>query len=312
MQHYFSELFTALGKGWNRFWFTPADPFPSSLLRIAVGLIGLYYQLSFTPDLVRWFGPDGLLPQPVMQQLLGTETYRTSHPSIFWLGDSPEFLWAVHGVSTLILLAWTVGFWSRCSNLLSVAVVLSYVHRAPLIAGQLEPVLTMLMLYLCFTDSGRYLSLDRWWAARRAPGQALPARTAPCESRWTNLGLRLIQVHLAGFYLVLALNKLAGEPWWTGEAMWWLIAHTESRVVNLTALHAFPVVVNAWTHGVVLLEGVYPLLIWHRLARPLLVVLTAVHWLLFALVSGHIAFCLLMIGANAAFLGSACKPASAG
>ena len=44
--------------GWNHFWFAPADPIVLGLVRILVGLVGLYVQTQFTGDLVAFVGPN--------------------------------------------------------------------------------------------------------------------------------------------------------------------------------------------------------------------------------------------------------------
>src|SRR5437762_12947293 len=48
--------------GWERFWFTPADPTPLCLMRIVAGLLILYVHVAYTFDLFAFFGPDGWYP----------------------------------------------------------------------------------------------------------------------------------------------------------------------------------------------------------------------------------------------------------
>src|SRR5262245_43805774 len=145
LAQYFSDLSTSIGESWNRFWFTPADPLPLAVVRIGSGLLGLSYLFSHTADLVRWFGPHGLLPIKAVQDIASgmdnpQVVFRYSY---FNLTDSPELLWTLHGMGFVVLLAMTLGLLTRVTTPLALVVVLSYVHRAPMIAGQLEPVLTM-------------------------------------------------------------------------------------------------------------------------------------------------------------------------
>lgn len=48
----------AVFRGWDRFWFTPADPTVLGLVRICAGLMLLYMHLVYTWDLQAIFGPD--------------------------------------------------------------------------------------------------------------------------------------------------------------------------------------------------------------------------------------------------------------
>lgn len=300
---YFAELAQRFGSGWNRFWFTPADPYPACVLRIATGLLTLWYLIGFTADLVTWFGPDGLLPVEMVYQL-------TADPEELWNGRAshlyyltePTLLWAAHGLAIAVAAAYTVGFLSRVTNILTLAIVLAYVHRGPIIVGQFEPVLTMLLFYLCLAPTGRYLSLDAWMKQRR-PDARTETRGLAERSVAAGIAIRLMQLHIAAFYLITGLTMLGGtDTWFAGEAMWWLIAQSESRLVDLTFLYEGDYLINVWTHAVVIFQLLYATLIWNRLARPLLMAVTIVHWLLIGLILGLLTYAAVMIVANLAFV----------
>ena len=84
--------------------------------------------------------------------------------------------------------------------------------------------------------------------------------------------------------------------------MWWLIAKTDSRLVDLTWLHNARLLVDGLTNGVMLYQLAFPVLIWNRLARPLLLGLGLVVWGLLALVTGMVPFALAMLIASLAFV----------
>ena len=88
---------------------------------------------------------------------------------------------AVHVVGLAVLVLFTLGFWSRLTSILALVVILSDVHRGPMLTSQFEPVLTMVMCYLCLGPSGASWSLDRRWPVggrrRRWPGRPPRART---------------------------------------------------------------------------------------------------------------------------------------
>ncbi len=301
IQGYFSRLSQGFGAGWNRFWFTPSDPFNVCVLRVAAGVAALAYVASFSFSLTEWFAPDGWLPVATVQQVMETRPGEGAGFQMSYLNliSSPALLWAAHGVGLAVVAMFALGLFTRITSVLALLVVLSYIHRAPMLAGQFEPVLATMIFYLCFSPCGRYLSLD----SRRSK-KAASDEPAPQDDRsWAaTISLRLIQVHLSALYLMMALTKLGAETWWEGGAVWWLMAQPQSRLVDLTFLRNNLILINAWTHLVVLFELAFGVLIWNRLARPLLVALSVVHWLLLALMTGLVAFCLLMIAGGAAFL----------
>ncbi|MCU0961043.1 MAG: hypothetical protein MUF48_13140 [Pirellulaceae bacterium] len=303
---YLRELAHAFGAGWNRFWYTPRDPRMVCALRIAAGLCALAFVISHTADLVRWMGPDGILDAQTTLQLNGQQTLGpTLRYSYLFLAATPASLWILHGAGIVTVVALTVGLWSRWTAPAALLVVLAYVHRMPLLTGQWEPVLTMLLAYLSLAPTGRCWSLDALLARRRARrGGARDAPSRPQPSVAANISVRLIQLHLAALCILTGLNMLAADVWWSGEAVWWLIARTESRLVNLTALSDAFLLVNAWTHVIVLYLLVFGVLVWHRLARPLLLVLGIPFWLSLALLTGLVAWCLTMLLASLAFVES--------
>jgi hypothetical protein len=54
-----SGIFMTAVRGWDRFWFHPADPTVLGFVRILVGLVALYVHFAYTGDLLDFVGPDG-------------------------------------------------------------------------------------------------------------------------------------------------------------------------------------------------------------------------------------------------------------
>jgi hypothetical protein len=307
---YFGELAEVIDSRWRHFWFSPGDPLTMSTVRVVAGILSLYYLLTFSVDLVSWFGPEGLLRRESASRLMtdfGQEVvYRFS---LFQVSNDPTYLWLVHGASLLIALAFTVGLFTRLTSVLTLLTLLSYTHRAPMITGFLEPVLTFVVAYLCIAPSGRYLSVDAWRRGIPLPGPDPKLEQHPfgINSVLANLGWRLLQVHLIAFHVMIGFAMLAGETWWIGEAVWWLIAHTESRLVDLTVLGSTQVglyFINFLTHLIVAYMFFYGLLVWRPLAFPLVVIVSLLIWTFLALVTGAIGYCALMFLLNVTFVPS--------
>ena len=303
---YFSELIDAFGGAWNRFWFTPADPLPCAALRIATGAIAALHLFSLSPDLNRWYTRDGLLSPAAVSGLSnllsgGNEAnYHVSYLGVFPAGTE---VWVVHVAAIAVALAFAFGLFTRVTGVLTLLAVLAYVHRLPFVAGHLEPVLVYLLAYLCLSPAGASLSVDRWLSRRRA-GPSPPS--APQPSIAANIALRLIQVHTAMFVAMMGFSKLYGDAWWGGGAIWLLLAQTESRPLNLTGIRRLgapgELLLNFWAHATVYIELAFSVLIWNRLARPLVVLLAAAAWLLLSLATGSVLLAFTLIVASGAFL----------
>jgi hypothetical protein len=315
--NYFETLATEAGRGWNGFWFTPSNPITLGVLRVAVGLIALYLVASYTPDLDRYFGQHGLLPVSMLNglaQQMANDVQsvpgqvREAIPREFrfsyldWIHSSLG-LKAVHATGLIVLLLFTLGLFTRITAVGSLVVFLSYLHRGPMLTSGAEPMVAMLLLYLCISPAGSACSLDAWRAARHRPDSL----SASCCSEavatpWATVAVRLIQVHLTLVYAMMAVSKLGNDSWWSGLGVWWLITRTESRMIDLTGLHQWPLLVNAWTYAVLLWQTLMPIFVWNRLARPLMLGLNAVMWLLLAPVIGNLPLAAVMIVASVAFV----------
>jgi hypothetical protein len=299
---YLSDLAEQFGQGWNAFWYTPSDPFVLGLIRLLAGLMGLYVVGSYSFDLVEFFGPQGILPISLVQELRDPNELRFSYLNYF---SQPSELFAAHIVGMILLAMFTVGLWTRVTSALAWIVVLSYIQRAPILTAQVEQILVFVMFYLCLGPAGKALSVDAWLAKRKSPANQT---NAPQRYFSATVATRLIQVHLAVVYLMMGISKLAGIEevpeltWWRGDAVWWMISRPDTRLIDLTGLMAgHSYLVNAWTHSIVLFELVFAVLVWNRLARPLLLALAIPMWLLLALITGLVPFALMMLTANLAF-----------
>lgn len=303
------ESFRAVGPAWNRFWFTPADPISLGVIRILTGLLAIYLVATYSWDLPRFFDADGLVTTSLAHDLrmeqatTGAPRERMAFSYLNWF-DSPTGLWAAHVAGLAILVSFTLGIGTRISSVAALIVVLSYFHRGPLLTAQLEPLLCAALFYLCLAPSGATLSFDRWlnWrnqvkAAHDAGAKSLPEPEPVAPSMAANVVLRLIQVHVSVIFLMMALGKLSGPTgaWWSGEAVWWLLARPETRPFDMTRFFASntatEMLVDLWTHIIVWFELAFSVFIWNRWARPLMLLGAVFVWApLVALASGLFAF----------------------
>ncbi len=294
---YFEELSRELGNGWNRFWFTPASPLPLARIRIVAGVLTLAYLLSWLGTQSSFLTVEGLLPPETVQELLRDQNRHWYHPSpLFQMGSSGTLL--AYNLAALVCAAlFTAGCFTRISGALTLVGVLGYVHRAPMLTGPTETMLCMLLLYLTVAPSGAFYSVDALLAERRGKSLAHPSWLA-------GVGLRLLQVHLAALIFLIACSLLASGVWWNGTAIWSLESQTLSRPFDLSWIRKWPKFVNGWTHLFVLVNLAFPVLVWYRLWRPLIIALTALMWLSMLPLTGQVIYILAILTTMLAFCGN--------
>jgi len=296
MTNYLNELSTWCSQSWNQFWFKRSDSHAVSMMRIFVGGIALLYALSFTSELGIWFSDGGILPIARTNRLTGAADPGVSvyYWSLFSFATSNWQLYLLHAIGIVSISLFAAGLKTRVTAVVATVFVISYALRAPMFMGLVESLLCPLMIYLCLAPSGEYFSVDAWL-------QSKSSKDAPKPSLAAHVITRLIQVHVCMLYLMLSFAKLEHLVWWNGDAMWWILARPEGRLLDLTFLSSSPKLVYAWTHFVILFQCLFAVLIWFRPLRPLLAGVAAIHWILLGLATGFWEFSLLMIGLTMAF-----------
>ncbi|MDE2508598.1 MAG: DUF393 domain-containing protein [Planctomycetota bacterium] len=306
---YLRELAASAARGWNRFFFTPADPTPLGLIRVVVGLILLWNYSVYALDLHNYFASDGW-SDPTIIQNGWRDLHRYAWSLWFYVPD--DMLWPAWCVCMGVFTLFTLGLWSRVIAFAAWAIVISTARRAPVAQFGFDQIISGWMLYLAFCGaSGRAVSLDRFlarWKESRAAasrkhkeGRFKITSGVPEPSTAANIGLRLIQLHLCLIYAAAGLSKLQGGAWWNGTAIWSTIAAREFQYYDVTWLARYPILINLMTHISLALEIVYPVLIWIPRLRPLLVAgVIALHAGI-GLTMGLNEFGVAMIAGNLAF-----------
>jgi hypothetical protein len=297
-QGYVAELIDATGQAWNRFWFTPSDPLPCGVLRIAVGTIVVLHLAILSGQLDTWYAASGILLPDTVPALLGVGPQDLDPRWTYFDRLGPLETRGAHALALLVAVAFTVGLFTRVTGVLTLLALLAYFHRIPMLAAHVEPLLIFLVAYLSIGPAGERLSVSRWIRSRQQSETTVPPRPTP----WATLSLRLIQVHFAAFVAMMGVVKLNGDAWWLGEGIWYLIARTHSRPLDLSGLRNAELVVNFWTHAVVYFELAFPILIWNRWARPILILLGAAIWCSLILVTGMWVFALALVAAMGAYI----------
>ena len=294
VQQYLNELFETIGGAWNEFWFTPSHDGRLICLRQLVACFAFVWLLAFTSELTSMFGADGWVSADATHRVAtdGDLTNTTPGFSHLFLSQNPTWIWGCHVLGLAIVGAAVVGFASRYTTPLSLIVVLSYVHRASMMATTFETVLCFLLLYVSLGVNS--MSFLQW----RTSG-FVETRT------WlTNVALRLIQVHVCAIYVLIAASKLGSSVWWSGDAVWYLLTDSQHRMLRLDVITGNTYLYNAITHGWLAFELLFPVLVWVRPLRPLVLVVSTLLWLFAAVATGQVGYCLLMATANIAFLAS--------
>ena len=284
-----SDWFSNLVNAWDTFWFTVRDGKMLGLIRLLTGLIVFYTHLVWTPLLLRFLGPEGMLPQSY-RRLFFDSPFAWSH---FDWCVSPGMIWGMHILALVVMLMFAFGFWTRVTGIVTALFVISYANRATGALFGLDQIAAFLVLYLSISNCGDSFSL----AKRLGIGSDVTRNLVR-----NNIAIRLMQVHLCVVYLFAGLGKCQGETWWNGEAIWGAIASFEYQTIDMTWMAHHMWLVSLITLVTLVFEVGYIGLIWNRTTRPVMLLLAIPLHLGIGLCMGMLEFGLVMLVANLAFV----------
>jgi len=276
---------------WSGFWFTPSDPLPLAVIRIATGLILTWSCAVWLLDADAFFGDRGWL-RPDQVWRVNDQPWQWSG---YFVASSPTMIRVVAGISLVAAILLTIGLATPLAAVVSFLGLVTAANRAPLNVFGLDDTLGMLLVPLVIGPSGARLSVDRLLAGLGRGRGGEPSIRA-------TIALRLLQVHLCVVYLFSGAGKLFGASWWEGTALWGAIANDRYRTLDLRGLAGHPLVVNALTLVTLWWEVSYAALVWPRLTRRLCLALAVLVHLGIGLAMGMMEFGLAMIAANLAFV----------
>jgi predicted DCC family thiol-disulfide oxidoreductase YuxK len=293
------ETFSALGQAWSRFWFQECPTSPLEIARIGIGAaLLLHYGLAF-PHLFDFWGDAGWMPRDLLFENISDSWTQ----SVFFHFTAP-WQWVVfHVLFLLSCTAFMLGWRTSWVKWIVLIGQISYDYRNPILPYGVDKILACLLIILCFAPIGRAMSLDRVRAVREAKRSSLGATLPRYTSPWAGACTRLMQIQMAVLFFYSGVEKIKGDDWWLGNAIWLVFTTNEfyNRVLlDLFASHYW--LVNVATYLTILIEISFPFLIWQQRTRPYLLAAAIFLHLQFATFMGMPYFSFVMVMGHMSFV----------
>lgn len=240
-------------------WFE-ADPRALGLFRIALGLLGIWDVLRRIPWIDVFYANSGVLSNHfALFRPHSTHTF-----SLMFGLSRPEEVAVFFGLSLICLVLFTLGAWTRITQLLSLLCIISIHNRNVLLENGGDVVMNLWWLWTLFLPLGRRFSVDSLRAAmkrKESPGR-INHPPPPDRRRVASLAVFAVLLQLSVIYLFNTLHK-GGQTWMDGTALAWTLE--QDRMVTglgLWVRDAWPLwTTRAMTWGTLVIEGAAPLLL---------------------------------------------------
>ena len=276
---------------WNRFWFKPIDLFSVALFRIAFAVVIFIQYALRQPNVLEYYSDRGVVPLAESTELL-SEIFR---PVFFWFPASDVNIIALHAGFLFLILLLGLGFYSRIVAALALMIQVVFLYRNFSVAYGADIITCYWLLYLCFIESDRELSLRK---KLRLP------RFAPkfADLSLSTMGVRLIQIQLCIIYGYTGLEKLKGTVWWEGTAIWSVMSNQQLSTLDLSFLQNFPLLVVLLTYSTLIFEIYFPFAVWNSKTRSTWLAIGFMFHLGIAITMGLVFFSGVMVAAYLLFI----------
>lgn len=290
-------MIRATYEDWTSYWFSPRPFHVVVPVRIAVCTVAATWFLSFWSSLAIWFGDQGILSTELSSKLIAYEGLASWQMwSPLWWSDGTllYYAWLASGVLLSILAGLGIG--GRPVMSLLLIWTIAWTHRIVWLIGPVEPALIAFVAYLIFE-----------------PGPSILRRAVPAKCNWSaTTAVRLLQTHWWILIAVGLASQAASLIWWRGEGVWWLAAAERSTVLSVATLTDRAYLVNAITHGFILLQVLTLWLILLRNARWIGIVLGIAVCLSIGLIADQLLYSALLAAALVSFVEFPSPTTSAG
>lgn len=242
-------------KGWAGFWFSPVPLVNLALFRIALCLSLFLMYLSRQKDLNLFFTEQGILPKALALTVL-PEFYRPAFVLSFW----PD-LWVggLHLLFLFCLLLYMMGIGGRFLGFVCAFFNMAFLQRNYGIVFGADQIGGIFLLYLAFTQSCSRFSLWNWKGQKNTEENS--------SDFWTPIFYRFIQIQLCLIYIYSGFEKLKGNSWWDGTALWRILANSQIVIMDLSWTRNFSLLIVFLSFMTVLFEIYFSVLVFNSKTR---------------------------------------------
>lgn len=223
-----------------------------------------------------------------------------SWPSFFGLYEQlgPVGFDIAYGLTVVFAVLMMIGYRTRASSIVTLILWMSLYVANPFVGSGGDAVLRMVLLYLCFTDSGLRWSVDARLQDKR--GEIRPLLSPWVTATVHNLAMILIIHQVVMVYVASAFWKLQSSVWRDGTAVYFPLQTDAYSPWHdwLHPLFSNGMVISSATYMAIVVQLFFPVLLIYRPTRFLaLILITGMH-LGIGIFMGILYFSLVMIAVD--------------
>ncbi|HUG18126.1 MAG TPA: HTTM domain-containing protein [Planctomycetaceae bacterium] len=249
----------------DRFFMSPGDLRILNLIRPLFGTLLLINLLMLWPDRHMFYGPGSTISQEYYESL--TRNSWSMFHLLPWSSVSVDLYLGVLIGSLLLLIC---GIWSRLAALVVFVLLTGLYNGNSMIFDGEDTVFRLFAFFMIFVPGPKSVR------------ETASEQRAETGSAWPVWPLRMFQLQMCLMYYCCALQKMKGEPWTDGTALYYVFRLYDFYRVPMPDFmteNLFFIKLLSWS--VIAIELSVPFLIWFKETRlPTLVFVLVFHVIL--------------------------------
>lgn len=272
----------------EKFFFGKMDLYPVALFRVIFTfLILIMYGTRFFEIRLIYFD-EGLMP---LSQA-ATFIPEFMKPLFYWFPASDFMVVVYMCIHMALLVLLLLGVLGQFTTWLALFFHLALLQRNYTAMYGADLFTTHFLFFLGFIQHNKYFTILKYFRGKNLIGT---------RSDLSSLGIRFIQIQLCVTYAYTGLEKIKGSMWWTGTAMWRVIANGGLVPVDLSFMVHFPMIIAIATYMTLFFEVYFGFaMMVPALRKPWLIVGAVMH-ILVAPLMGLYFFSGIMVAAYLVF-----------
>ena len=249
------ELWSQLWGHWDQFWFHCDQTYSLGVFRFLVAsAMFAMYSIRFA-GWEKFFSESALIGPDIALETI----WANVRPWITWFPVDNEIIVLLQILYLVTLLLLALGLWSRPMALLAWGLHAAFLQRNYAAIYGIDMLITSVLLYLALTKSDQSFSLKNVLCKKENKKEGVDLLTS--------VGIRILQIQFCIVYVYAGIEKIRGNSWWEGTAIWRVFANPQMTTADFTFFRYTPWIMPLLTYGTLIFELYFPFLIYSKKFR---------------------------------------------
>lgn len=258
----------------------------------------LFYIACYRQLNIDQLGAESLIPRDWALHVF-PDFYR---PVVQWFFWPDAYVGTVHMILISLLFLATIGLINRPLLLLTWIIHQGILNRNYAILFGADVIGGLFLFYLCFTKCTEHFSV-RQLIFKSAEKPGFEKNNDDNVSDFLSaIFFRIIQVQICTIYMYTGFEKLKGNTWWDGTALWTVFANPQFSQFDLKFLSQVPLFFAVSTFVSVVFEIYFAPMMMNDKYRPLWLWLGVLFHLSIGVLLGLMSFSMVMLSTYVLFL----------